>query len=276
MLLYDVTKDSRYKGAAQQLRQQLQYQPRSSDGTYWNRQIYPYQVWLDGVYMSSMFSMQYSKAFNDPSMQKDAMQQIRLTKEHNGDPESGLLYHGWDESGNRVWANEETGDSPEFWSRGIAWYYLTLLESIEYVSLESPDRKELGTMFRELTRPIQKFEDPKSGLWYQVINKSYEPRNWLETSSSAMFAYAFAKGFNKGILDKSYLAAAQKAFINLQHDYIFIDGEGRVYLDYTAKVATLNPKISKGDLDYYVSVERKVNDFKGLGALLFLSMELDQ
>ncbi|MEI9921154.1 MAG: glycoside hydrolase family 88 protein [Bacteroidota bacterium] len=273
--LYEATKDSRYKGALQQLRQQLQYQPRTVDGGYWYRQSCPYQLWLDGVYMSGIFLMQYGKVFNEPKMFDQAMQQINLVNEHNGDTESGLLFHGFDESGNASWANEDTGTSREFWSRGIAFYYLTLLECIDYIPLENLDRKQLGMKFRELTRPIQKFEDPTSALWYEVINKSYEPRNWFETSASAMFAYGFAKGYNKGILDKSYLAAAQKVFVSLQRDYIFFDDQGRLYLDGTVKTATLDPKVSKGDLDYYVSAERKINDLKGLAALLYLSMELD-
>jgi len=267
--LYEVTKDPRYKGAAQQLRQQLQYQPRTSDGGYWYQQTYPYQVWLDGAYMSDVFSMQYAKVFNEPAMFKDAMQQVKLVHEHNGSTETGLLFHGWDESGSLAWANEDTGASPEYWSRGIGWYYMTLLDCIDYVPLESLDRKELGMMFRELTKPVQKFEDPKTGLWYQLINKSYEPRNWIETSSSAMFAYCFAKGHNEGILDKTFLDAAQKVFVSLQSDYIFFDGQGRLYFDGTAKIN------AQGDLDYYLSSERTVNDFKGLGALLYLSMELD-
>jgi unsaturated rhamnogalacturonyl hydrolase len=108
-----------------------------------------------------------------------------------------------------------------------------------------------------------------------VINKSYEPRNWHESSATAMFAYAFAKGFNRGALDKTYLAAAQKAFDALKDQYIYFDDEGRLYLDGIVKVGSLNTNTSKGDLDYYVSTERRMNDYKGLGALLHLAMELD-
>lgn len=272
---YESTSQSKYKTAATQLRQQLQYQPRTADGGYWHKQIYPYQMWLDGVYMADIFTMQYAKAFNEPALFKESMQQIRLIHEHNGDPGTGLLYHGWDESGNKVWANEDTGTSPEFWSRGIGWYLMAVLECIEYIPLESPDRKELGTLFRELAKSVLKYQDPKTGLWYQVINKGYEPRNWIETSASAMFAYAFAKGYNKGILDKSYLSAAQKAFDTMTNEYIYFDDEGRIYMDATVKIGTLNIKTSKGDLDYYVSTERRVNDYKGLGALLYLAQELD-
>jgi unsaturated rhamnogalacturonyl hydrolase len=273
--LYEVTKDAKYKGAAQQLRQQLQYQPRTTDGGYWHQQTDPYQMWLDDVYSVDVFLMHYAKVFNEPAVFDQAMQQINLVKEHNGDPETGLLYHGWDESGNDVWANEETGTSREFWSRGIALYYISLLECIDYIPVESLDRKLLGQMFRELSKPVQKFEDPKTGLWFQVINKSYEPRNWIEPSASALFAYGFAKGSNKGIFDKTYLASAQKAFVSLQRDYVFFDDQGRLYFDGTVKQSSLNTKISKGDLDYYVSNERRVNDLKGLAALLYLAMELD-
>lgn len=273
--LYEVTKDQRYKGAAQQLKQQLQYQPRTGDGGFWQQQNAPYQMWLEGAYMSGTFLMQFAKTMNEPKLFDDAMQQINLVQDHNGDPETGLMYHGWDESGNRVWSNEDTGTSREFWTRGIAFYYAGLLECIELIPIESLDRKLLGQRFRELTKSIQKYEDSKTMLWYQVTNKSYEPRNWIETSGSAMLAYGFAKGFNKGILDKSYLAAAQKAFVSLQREYIFFDDQDRLYFDGTARSGSLNTQISKGDLDYYVSIERQVNDYKGLAALLYLTMELD-
>jgi unsaturated rhamnogalacturonyl hydrolase len=273
--LYEVTKDNKYKGAAAQLRQQLQYQPRTSDGGYWHKQIYPYQMWLDGVYMADIFTMQYAKAFNEPSLFKESMQQIRLVREHNGDAGTGLLYHGWDEAGNNVWANEETGTSPEFWSRGIGWYLMALIDCIDYVPLESPDRKELGSIFKDLSKSVLKYQDPKTGLWYQVINKGYEPRNWHETSATAMLAYAFAKGANKAALDKSYMEAAQKAFDAMKDQYIFFDDQQRLYLDGTVKIGTLNVKTSKGDLDYYVSTEKRINDYKGLGALLYLTQELD-
>ncbi|HZY78147.1 MAG TPA: glycoside hydrolase family 88 protein [Cyclobacteriaceae bacterium] len=273
--LYEVTKDSKYKGAADQLKQQLRYQPRTTDGAYWHNQVSPYQVWIEGSYMADVFSMQYAKTFNEPSMFNEAMQHIRLIEEHNRDAGTGLLYHGWDESGNNVWANEESGTSPEFWSRGIGWYMMALLECIDYIPLESLDRKEVGPLFSQLAKAVAKYQDPKTGLWYQVINKSYEPRNWHETSATAMFAYAFAKGYRKGILDKTCLAAAQKAFDAIRDKYVFFDDEGRLYFDGVVKVGSLNVKTSKGDLDYYVSVERRVNDYKGLGSLLYLAMELD-
>lgn len=274
--LYEATKDVKYKNAAAQLRQQLQYQPRTSDGGYWHNQTLPYQMWIEGLYMSGVFSMQYAKAFNEPSLLNDPMQQIRLMQEHNADPGTGLLYHGWDESGNKVWANEESGTSPEFWSRGLGWHLMALLECIDYIPLENMERKEVGMLFRNLAKAVMKYQDPKTGLWFQVINKGYEPRNWHETSASAMFAYAFAKGHNNGILDKTYLAAAQKAFETLKKDYIFFDDNGRLYMDGIVKVGSLNTQISKGDLDYYVSTERRVNDYKGLGALLYLTQELDR
>jgi unsaturated rhamnogalacturonyl hydrolase len=206
---------------------------------------------------------------------KESMQQIQLVHEHNGDAGTGLLYHGWDESANKVWANEETGTSPEFWSRGIGWYLMALIDCIDYIPLESQDRKELGAMFKELSKSVLKYQDAKTGMWYQVINKAYEPRNWHEVSATAMFAYAFAKGYNKGALDKTYLTAAQKAFDALKDQHLYFDDEGRLYLDGTVKIGTLNVKTSKGDLDYYVSTERRINDYKGLGALLYLTQELD-
>jgi unsaturated rhamnogalacturonyl hydrolase len=185
------------------------------------------------------------------------------------------MYHGWDESKNKVWAHPEKGTSPSFWGRAIGWYMMALVDCLDYVPENNPGRKELISIFQKLSKSLLKYQDPNSNLWYQVIDKGSEEGNWIETSCSAMFTYAYAKGFRKGYLDKTYLVASHKAFDSIVNNYIYFDDAGRLYLDQTVKVGTLNFKTSKADYLYYVSSERRINDYKGLGALLFAAIELN-
>lgn len=275
--LYEVTKDNKYKNAATQLKNQLQYQPRTTEGGYWHKQMYPYQMWLDGTYMAEIFCMQYATTFNEPKFFNEAWRQIKLIYDNTLNTEVGLMYHGWDESYSAPWANQDTGASPEFWSRAMGWYLMALVDCLDYMPLTMMERKEVGKMSQDLAKSIMKYQDKKSSLWFQVTNKAHEPANWIETSGSAMFAYAIAKQFRKGVLrDKVHFEVAQKAFNALTEDYIYLDDQGRIYLDNTVKIGTLNPTVSKGDFAYYSTTERRLNDYKGLGALLYLSMEMDE
>lgn len=272
--LYDVTRDERYQRAATQLHEHLLIQPKTSEGGYWHKQIYPYQMWLDGIYMADIFNVQYAAAFGKPEGYDEAIHQIKLIARHTTDPATGLLYHGWDESKNKVWAHPERGTSPEFWGRAIGWYIMALIECLDYIPEDHPGRKDVIDIFQKLAHSLARYQDPQAALWYQVIDKGGVPGNWFETSCSAMFAYAFAKGHRKGLLDESFRQRAQQAFDALVNDYVYFDDAGRLYFDQTVKVGTLNPKTSKGDFAYYITTERRINDYKGLGALLYASLEL--
>jgi unsaturated rhamnogalacturonyl hydrolase len=275
--LYEVTKDNKYKNAANQLKNQLQYQPRTSSGGYWHKQTYPHQMWLDGTYMAEIFCMQYATVFNEPGFYTEAYRQIKLISDNTLNTETGLMYHGWDESFSAPWANPDTGASPEYWSRAMGWYLMALVDCLDYFPLTMVERKEVGRMSQDLAKSIMKYQDKKTSLWFQVIDKAHEPANWIETSGSAMFAYAIAKQFHKGVLrDKAHFEVAQKAFKALTEDHIYLDDQGRIYMDQTVKIGTLNPSVSKGDFEYYAGTERRLNDYKGLAALLYLSMEMDE
>lgn len=274
LFLYEATKEEKYKTVADQLADQLLHQPKTSDGGYWHKKIYSNQMWLDGIYMGDVFSTHYAALFNKPEFFDEAIHQIKLIDQHTTDVKTGLMYHGWDESKNKVWADQATGTSPEFWGRAIGWYMTALVECLDYIPENHPERKEVVAILQKLSKSVLKYQDAKSNLWYQVVDKGNREGNWIETSGSAMFAYAFAKGCRKGYLDKSYQAAARKAFDSLINSYVYFDDAGKLYLDQTVKVGTLNMKTSKGDYAYYISTERRINDYKGLGALLYVSMEL--
>lgn len=271
---YEETDQPKYKYIADTLILHLTKQPKTSDGGYWHKEIYPYQMWLDGIFMADVFSMQYAKVFNQPEWFDEAVKQIKLMHAHAYDSTTGLLYHGWDESKNPVWAHPVKGTSPEFWGRAIGWYIMALVESLEYLPEDHPERKDIVTILQQLASAVRNYQDPQTGLWYQVLDKGSQPGNWIETSCSAMFAYAFSKGHRQGFLDESFLQSANKAFDAILDHYMFVDDSGNLHLDQTVKIGTLNPETSKGDYEYYITTERRIDDYKGLAALLFASVEM--
>lgn len=276
LFLYDETGDARYKAAADQLIHHLENQPTTSEGGYWHKEIYPHQMWLDGIYMADVFSMQYGSVFDKPEWYDEAVLQIQLISKHTRDSVTGLVYHGWDEAKNPVWADPNTGASPTFWSRAIGWYFMALADCLDYLPEDHAARPAVLDIFRDLAKNLARYQDNQTKLWYQVTDKAGEPGNWIETSASAMFAYGFAKGASNGWIDASYMQRARQAFDSIIRNYTWYDDAGNLYLDQTVKVGTLNLKVSKGDFAYYIGGETRINDYKGLGALLYASLALSE
>lgn len=272
--LYQQTKDIRYKTAAETLIAHLINQPKTSEGGYWHKEIYTNQMWLDGIYMADVFATQYARMMDKPEWYDAAVHQIKLMHQKAYDPQTGLYYHGWDEDLNPVWAHPERGHSPEFWSRAIGWYMMALVECLDNLPADYAGRQDIIALLQHLAESVLKYQ-AASGLWYQVLDKAGQPGNWQETSGTAMFAYAFAKANRLGWLSKQYLDAAQKAYNGILENYLYEDAQGILYLNQTGKVASLNLKNSKGDYDYYINCERRINDYKGLGALLYAALELE-
>lgn len=276
LLMYQNTHDKRYLTACEQLLDQLQKQPKTSDGGYWHKLVYPWQMWLDGIYMADAFAMQYAAATQQKQYFDEAIKQIMLIARHTIDEQTGLYYHGWDENKNPVWADPLTGVSPCFWGRAVGWFAMALVDGLDALPANHPDRDKLLAILQKLSASLIKFQDPETGLWYQVLDRGQEPDNWHETSCSAMFCYALARSANQGYLPPRYKKYAQKAFKGLCDHHIYFDDQGLLYLTGTVKVGTLNFASSKGDYAYYVNTDRRINDFKGIGAFLFAALELER
>ena len=209
--LYNQTKDERYLKAIQLLREQLKNHPRTTEGGFWHKKVYPNQMWLDGLFMGPPFYAQYTATYEEGAALDDVAKQFELIQKHLVDPKTNLLYHGWDESKEMEWANKETGTSPNFWSRSLGWYAMALVDALDYFPENHPKRAELVQYLNQLAEALVKFQD-KTGLWYQVTDKGGSEGNYLESSGSSMFAYAMAKGVNKGYLPMKFKAIANKAF----------------------------------------------------------------
>lgn len=274
--LYAKTKDHRYLIALKTLRLQLEKQPRTSEGGFWHKKIYPNQMWLDGLYMGSPFYARYNKTFEDGGQLDDVALQFELIQKHLLDKKTGLLYHGWDESRKMAWSDPQTGTSPNFWSRSLGWYAMALVDVLDYFPENHPKRAELISYFKELSSALVKYQD-KSGLWYQVTDQGNRDGNYLEASGSAMFAYAFAKGANKGYLTKDFKTIANKAFDGLVNELVKVSPEGYVTLTNVCAVAGLggNP-FRDGSFEYYVNERKKDNDPKGTGPFILAALQLDR
>jgi len=272
--LYAKTKDKRYLTAMQTLRKQLEEQPRTASGGFWHKKIYPNQMWLDGLYMGEPFYAQYTTTFEKGAKLNDIAKQFELIQLHATDKKTGLLYHAWDESKQMPWANKETGNSPNFWSRSIGWYVMALVDALDYFPKNHPKRKELIGYLNNISNALIKFQD-KSGMWYQVTDMGGREGNYLESSGTSMFAYAFAKGVNKGYLPKEFKNAANKAFDGLTTQSMKIDANGEIELTNACAVAGLGgTPYRDGSYEYYINEKKKNNDPKATGPFILAALEL--
>jgi unsaturated rhamnogalacturonyl hydrolase len=276
LTLYRVTEKEKYKKAADLLREQLKTHPRTHEGGFWHKKIYPYQMWLDGLYMGEPFYAEYAAIFHEDAAFDDIANQFIWMEAHTRDPKTGLLYHGWDESKQQRWANPQTGLSPNFWARAIGWYAMALVDTLDYFPQDHPKRAALIAILNRLAFAIEKYQDRSTGLWYQVLDKQNEKGNYFEASAACMFVYALAKGVRHGYLPDSYLAVAQKGYEGILKRFIKKDASGQLNLEGTVGGAGLggNP-YRDGSYQYYINEKIVTNDPKGIGAFLLASSEID-
>lgn len=275
LFLYSETSDERYKKAADILRQQLYIQPRNLKGGFWHKRIYPHQMWLDGIYMSSPFYAQYASMFNQPEAFDDIAKQVILLWENARDPKTGLLYHAWDESKGMKWANEVTGCSPHFWGRAMGWYSMALVDILDYFPESHHERARIIDIFRNLIDALVSVQDKTTGVWYQVVDMGTEKGNYLESSASCMFTYSIIKGIRMGYIDASYTQSAIEAYNGIFNQFVEIYDNNLVTLNNVCSVAGLggNP-YRDGSFSYYISEPVVANDYKGYGPLILASAEI--
>ena len=276
LFLYKTTGAEKYRKAAALLREQLKTHPRTSEGGFWHKKIYPSQMWLDGLYMGEPFYAEYAKTFNDDAAFDDIAKQFILMERHARDDKTGLLYHGWDESKQQRWANPTSGRSPNFWGRAMGWYAMALVDTLDYFPAKHPQRAELIAILNRLARAVAKYQDPRSGLWYQVLDKGGAKGNYLESSAACMFVYALAKGVRNGYLNASYLKVSTDGYRGIQREFVKYDTDGHFNLAGTVSVAGLggNP-YRDGSYEYYLSEKVVTNDPKGVGAFLLAATEME-
>lgn len=275
--LYEKTGALKYKRALDLLRSQLDTHPRTQSGGFWHKQIYPYQMWLDGIYMADAFWAQYAGTFGEPQAFDDIAHQIILIEQHTRDPKTGLLYHAWDESKRQRWANPETGCSPHFWGRAIGWFVMAIVDILDYMPHHHPCRAEIVTILQRTVEAIVRMQDPESGVWYQVLDQGKRAGNYLESSASCMFVYAIAKGVRHHYLPQACFVVAQRAYLGILTQFIQIDDASHVHLTHTCRSAGLGgTPYRDGSYAYYVSEPIVTDNHHGVGAFLLASVEMEQ
>lgn len=274
--LYQATGDERYRRAIELLRRQLAEQPRTPFGGFWHKQIYPDQMWLDGLYMAGPFYAQYAREFGEGAAFDDIAHQFALVERHTRDPATGLLYHAWDESRRQRWADPTTGRSPHFWGRAMGWYAMALVDVLDYFPHDHPRRAEIIAILGRTAAAVARYQDAATGLWYQVLDRGAGDGNYREASASCMFTYALAKGARKGYLPAEARAVAERGYAGILHEFITVDERGLVTLERVCAVAGLggNP-YRDGSFAYYVNEPVRPNDYKGVGPFILASLELE-
>jgi len=272
----------KYRAAIEKLRNQLRGHPRTSEGGFWHKQIYPYQMWLDGLYMQGPFYARYAYENNHAADFDDITLQFTLIESKARDAATGLLYHAWDESRRQKWANPDTGCSPHFWGRAMGWYCMAIADTIEFIPASRMENYEaLKAIARRLIAPLLNYQDAESGLWYQVLDRGNAPKNYTESSASSMFTYFLFKMLRLGLVPDDSIAAvktaARKAYNGLLEHKIQEDADGRLHLSGICKVAGLGgTPYRDGSYEYYVNEPVADDDFKGVGPFILASMEYER
>ncbi len=272
--LYDKTGKEKYRLAANLLYRTLQTQPRTPEGNYWHKLIYPNQVWLDGVYMAMPFLALYELRFGEGDL-SDLTSQLRVIQRRMRDPRTGLYYHGYDATKKAFWANPETGCSAHFWLRALGWFSVALADLLDILP-EGETKETVREIFVDLMQSLLPFSDAETGMYYQVVDMGGEPGNYLESSGSSMIAYAMMKGARLGALPAAFSAHGRKTFEGI-HRTCLTFSEGQMNMDRICLVAGLGPETDRrrdGSYAYYISEPIVRNDAKGVAPFLLSYTEV--
>ena len=269
--LYELTKKKKYRKAAAKIFQQIEDQPRTTEGNFWHKKIYPNQVWLDGLYMALPYYMEYEVLYDNSENINDIYKQFFNVYNIMRDEKTGLYYHGYDSSKQIFWANKQTGLSQNFWLRSLGWYSMALLDTLNKADDKGSENwNKLKNIFVQLCDSMLNFQD-KNGMWFQVPNYPDRSPNYHETSGSAIYAYSLLKGVRTGILEnEKYREAGKKAFEGICNEYLKTKN-GKLSLGGICLVAGLGPENKPnrdGSFDYYMSEQIVEDDAKGVGPFI--------
>jgi len=272
--LYELTGKEKYKKAAEITKQALNVQPRTAEGSFWHKKIYPHQVWLDGIYMAQVFAAIYEKHLGKGDY-SDILGQINIVRARMFDEEKRLYYHGYDCSRTVFWADKETGLSKSFWLRAMGWFAAALTDLIGILP-EGKEQNRLCELLLEMMEGVSAYMDTETGLYWQVVDQPEREGNYLETSGSCMMAYAMLKGSRLKALPKEYAAKGQKTFSGIVEKYLDFAGD-EIQLSGICLVAGLGPESDhrrNGTYEYYISEPIVHNDAKGVAPFIMCYTEI--
>ena len=275
--MYARTGEEKYKKALDLMYSQFEGQPRTKEGGFWHKKVYPHQMWLDGLYMGAPFYAEYAARYGKPEAFQDVINQFCVVARHTYDPATGLYKHAWDESREQFWCNKENGQSAHSWGRAMGWFAMALVETLEFVPVDEPNRDSLLAILDNVVKQIERYQDKKTGLWYQVLDRSGDRGNYLESSVSAMFIYSLYKGIRLGVVPATYMTVADKGFEGFMKRFIKVGKKGVVSITDCCAVAGLGGKnMRDGSYDYYINELIRDNDPKAVGPFINACLERER
>lgn len=278
---YGKTGDEKYRKAIELIKSQIDGQPRTSEGAFWHKAVYPHQIWLDGVYMAEPFYVEYASRYMEGEERikayDDIVNEFTVAAEHTYDPATGLYRHAWDESRSMFWCDPVTGQSQHCWGRALGWYCMAVLDVLDWLPENYAGRAKLVSLLQGICAELPKWADPEIGVWYQVLDQPGREGNYLESTCSAMFSYTFLKAVRMGYLDKEMLSYAKKLYGDVVREFISVDADGLVSIEKCCSVGGLGGSSRRmGDFAYYLSEPVRPNDSKGVGPFIWASLEMER
>ncbi|MDR2914669.1 MAG: glycoside hydrolase family 88 protein [Tannerella sp.] len=275
--IYEYTKDEKYKKAIDLLRSQMDTHPRNEDGGFWHKKVYPHQMWLDGLYMAAPFMAEYAKRYNRSDDFKDILNQFIIVARHTYDPATGLYRHACDVSKQMFWADSITGQSKHAWGRAMGWYAMAIVDALDFIPKSEPGRDSVLIILNNIATQLKRIQDPATGLWYQVLDRSGEEGNYLEATCSAMFMYSLYKAVREGYIDASYKSVADKAYDGYIKEFVKTDENGLTDITRCCAVAGLGGSNNRsGDYEYYINEMIRSNDPKAIGPFINAMIEIER
>lgn len=275
IILYRLTGKRKYLLSANNIRMQLNTQPRTLSGNFWHKKIYPWQIWLDGLYMAMPFYALYDKTFSNQYLFSDVIKQFLNVEKLMKDKETGLYYHAYDERRNMYWSDNNTGCSKSFWLRSTGWFLLSLVDTVEIIRESvNCEYSELIRILNNLALAVSQYQD-SSGMFWQIIDFPNDKGNYLETSGTALVAYSMLKGARLGLLPATFSEIGAKAFYGITERYLHYDQNGTINLGGICLSAGLGGNRHRdGSAEYYFSEPIVENDAKGIGPFIMCYKEI--
>ena len=266
--LYERSGEQKYMTALQLFAGNIRNWVCNAKGGFWHMEREPDQMWLDGLYMVGPLQAMFARFFKKPYFLDEAIHQALLMYDNMQDPNTKLLYHAWDYSKEMDWADKDTGLSSEFWGRAMGWYVVAMLDILELMPIEHPERERMIAIEQELLKALVSLQGKENGMWYQVLNKVDKQDNWPETSCSCLFVYAIAKAVRMNILEEKYYEYVEKGFEGILKHSVELTTDNRLLLSHVC--------VGTGVCDYhgYINRPTSINDLHGMGAFLLMCAEL--
>jgi len=270
--LFDETGDAKYINAIKTAADSMHYWPVNDFGGYWHMMTQHNQMWLDGAYMAGPLSVLYAKRFGDVVLRERAINQIFIIDDHIKDEKTGLYFHGWDPTKEAEWADKTTGLSQEIWGRAVGWYAVAILDILENIPKDHPAVARLTQIEADLLRALIKYQDKKTGMWYEVTDKPDGEGNWLESSSTNLFIYSYAKAIRMGVVERVEFADVLERAYAGSIDSLYLDEAGYLVID----LVCIGTCIESGTYEHYINRQIIKNDLHGAGAFILMCAEMQR